>query len=156
MTAKARQTRQEIIAEKQGIEDEWVPASLLDEIEGLDRENFVYKWARKDPQRIRTLQQEGWSYVNEADGDHIFHRRPRASELEDGKPLTSETEMRELVMMKLPAARAEARRRYFQRKTDRQTEQVTREAQQAAVAAGGQIDPQIRIQTGNQEVTVIE
>lgn len=156
MTAKARQTRQEIVAAKDAVDDEWVPASLLDEIEGLDRENFVYKWARKDPQRIRALQQEGWSYVNEADGDRISHRRPRASALEDGEQISSTTEMRELVMMKLPATRAEARRRYFQRKTDRMTEQVTREAQQAAVASGGQIDPQIRIQTGNSEPTVIE
>lgn len=156
MTAKARQTRQEIIAAKDAAEDEWVPASLLDEIEGLDRENFVYKWARKDAQRVRALQQEGWSYVNEADGDRIFHKRPQASSLEDGAQLSSVTEMRELVMMKLPVGKADKRRQYFQRKTDRMTEQVTREAQQAAVAAGGQIDPQIRIQSGNSEPTVIE
>ncbi len=156
MVAKSRQTTKQIVAAKAKAEDEWVPASILDKIEGLDRENFVYRWAdRVKPGRVRKLQAEGWSFVNEADGDRILHRRAQSSSLADGSALTSETEYRDMVMMKLPVARAEARRRYFQKRTDKATEMINREAQQQAANLGGEIKPSVRIQSGS-DVTVIE
>ena len=153
MVAKSRQTRKEAVAAKAAVEDEWVPASLLDSIEGLDRDNFVYRWARKDSGRVKKLQAEGWSFVNEAEGDRILHRR--AKSLDDGRALTSEVDFREVVMMKLPIAKAEARRRYFQRKTDKATELINRDAQDKAAAMGGEINPKVRIESGS-DVTVIE
>lgn len=155
MVAKAKQTKKELVAAKASVSDEWVPASILDQIEGLDRENFVYKWARKDSTRVRKLQAEGWAFVNEADGDRIFHKRARASALDDGSSLTSEVEFRDVVMMKLPVARAEARRRYFQKRTDKATELINRDAQQQAANMGGEINPKVRIESGS-DVTVIE
>lgn len=153
MVAKSRQTRYELLSEKSGQQDEWVPASILDQIEGLDRENFVYRWVSKNPGRIRKLQKEGWSFVNEAEGDRVLHRR--VPNLDDGQPVTSEVDFREVVMMKLPIERAEARRRYFQKRTDRAMELINREAQQQAANLGGEVNPSIRVQSGN-DVTVIE
>lgn len=155
MVAKSRQTTKQIVGAKAKATDEWVPASILDQIEGLDRENFGYRWARKDPARIRKLQAEGWSFVNEAEGDRVLHRRAQTSSLEDGRQLTSEVDFREVVMMKLPIARVAARRRYFQKRTDKATELINREAQQQAANLGGEIRPTVRIQSG-QDVTVIE
>ena len=155
MVAKSRQTTKQIVALKAKASDEWVPASTLDQIEGLDRENFVYRWARKQPGRVRKLQAEGWSFVNEAEGDRVLHRRAQASSLEDGSPLTSEVDFREMVMMKLPVERAEARRRYYQKKTNKATEMIHRDAQQQAANLGGEINPSVRIQSGS-DVTVID
>jgi len=154
---KERQTKEELVEAKaiEADDEQWVPASLLDTIDGLDRERFAYRWTSKDPSIIRKRIAEGWTFVKEADGDHVLHRRSKDRSLEDGSALTSETEYRDVVMMKLPMARANARRRYFQKKTDRATEMVNREAQSEGAAKGVEIKPTIRIQSGN-DVNVIE
>src|SRR5574341_567687 len=109
MTAKM-QTAREIVAEKSGVE-EWVPAPTLDQLEGLDQENWAYKWVDKRPARVKRHLAEGWEFVNKEDGDHVLHRRAQTGQLDAGRALTTEIEFREVVMMKLPRAKAEARRR---------------------------------------------
>jgi hypothetical protein len=144
-----------MVADKASPGEDWVPASTLDEIEGLDRENFVYRWVDKRPARVRKFMAEGWTFVNELEGDRVLHRRAATGALDAGGALTSEVDFREVVMMKLPVGRAEARRRYYQQKTDDALGQINRDAKQAARALGGEIEPSGKVVTGN-SVTVIE
>jgi hypothetical protein len=156
MVGKARQTVAEMAADKANAGEEWVPASTLDQIDGLDRENFVYRWVDKRPQRVKKFLAEGWSFVNELEGDRVLHRRAATGALDAGGPLTSEVDFREVVMMKLPVSRAEARRRYYQRKTDSAMQQIGTDAKQQAQALGGDIAVDAKVQTGDNPVTVIE
>lgn len=98
---------------------------------------------------------EGWTFVNELDGDRVFHRRAQTDALNAGKSLDSGVDYKDVVLMKLPIERVEARRRYYQKKTDKAAELINREAQTAARNLGGEIEPHVRITTGN-SVTVIE
>lgn len=155
MAEKRVLTAREIAQEKNHPQDEWVPASTLDQIEGLERDKFGYRWVQKDPSRIKRFMAEGWTFVNELDGDRIFHRKATTGALDAGSGLDTSVDHRDVVMMKLPLDRVEARRRYYQRKTDKAVELINRDAQQAARNLGGEINPQVKIQSGG-NVTVIE
>jgi hypothetical protein len=149
------QTAKELVAEKSRVDDEWAPAPILDGLDGLDRENFVYRWADKRPGRIKKLMAEGWSFVNSEEGDHVLHRRAQTGQLDSGRALTSEVDFREVVMMKLPMAKAESRRRYFQRKTDKAVAVINRDVAQEARNLGGEITPKAMVKSGS-VTTVIE
>jgi len=153
MAAKM-QTAQEIVADKARV-DEWVPAPTLDQLEGLDTENWAYRWVSKLPNRIKKFLAEGWSFVNKEEGDHVLHRRSQTGQLDAGRALTTEVDYREVVMMKLPKERAEARQRYYQAKTDKAVGQINREVKQEAKNLGGDVAPRAQVQSGN-SVTVIE
>lgn len=154
MTAKM-QTAREIVAEKSKLDVEWRPASTLDVTEGMDTENFRYKWVSKVPSRVKRHQAEGWSFVNEADGDHVFHRRAQTGSIDAGRALTSEVEFKEVVLMKLPKARAESRDRYYQAEAEKALGVINRDVAQQARSMGGEVTPRTQVQSGN-SVTVIE
>lgn len=153
--AEKIKTAREIAEAKNHGTDEWIPASTLDNIEGLERDKFVYRWVEKRPERVKKQMAEGWTLVNELDGDRIFHRRAQTGALEAGKSLDTSIDYKDVVMMKLPIERAEARRRYYQKKTDKAAELINRDAQNTARNLGGEIEPHVRIQSGG-NVTVIE
>ena len=149
------QTLKELIADKSNNLDEWRPAPTLDQLEGLDTENWTYRWVSKVPQRVKRFMAEGWVLVNELDGDKIFHKRSAVGALDAGAKLDSSVDYREVVMMKLPKGRAEARQRYYQAKTDRGVSLINREIQQQVASMGGEVQPVAKVQSGN-DVTVIE
>jgi hypothetical protein len=155
MSEKRVPTAREIAEAKNHPGDEWVPGSTIDQIEGLDRENFAYRWVQKDVARIKRFLAEGWTFVNELDGDKVLHRKATTGALDAGSRLDTSVDHRDVVMMKLPRERAEARRRYYQKKTDKAVELINRDAQNAARNLGGEINPQVRIQSGG-NVTVID
>jgi len=155
MAAKSMQTASDLVAEKSRTGDEWVPAPTLDQLEGLDTENWAYRWIEKRPNRVKKFMAEGWTFVNELDGDRIFHKRAQTGQLDAGRALTTEVDYREVVMMKLPKERAEARRRYYQAKTDKAVGLINREVSQEARNLGGEITPMAKVQSGS-SVTVIE
>lgn len=153
--SKQVQTAREIAQGKNHGTDEWVPASTLDQIEGLEKDKYGYRWVEIRPARVKKMLAEGWTFVNELDGDRVFHRRAQTDALNAGKSLDSGVDYKDVVLMKLPIDRVEARRRYYQKKTDKAAELINREAQTAARNLGGEIEPHVRITTGN-SVTVIE
>ena len=155
MAEKRVQTAREIAEAKNHGSDEWIPASTLDQIEGLDRENFVYRWVEKRPERVKRFMAENWTFVNELDGDRIFHKRGNTGALDAGKSLDTSIDYKDVVMMKLPRERAEARRRYYQKKTDKAADLINQDAKNTARNLGGEIEPHVRIQSGG-NVTVIE
>lgn len=148
-------TTREIAQEKAHGNDEWVPASTLDQIEGLDHEQFGYRWVEIRAPRVKKMMAEGWTLVNELDGDRIFHKRAQTDALNAGASLSGGVDYKDVVLMKLPKARVEARRRYYQKKTDKAAELINRDVQSAARNLGGEIEPHVRITTGN-SVTVID
>jgi hypothetical protein len=148
-------TTREMAQDKSHPEVEWRPASTLDQIDGLDEENFRYRWVEIRTPRVKKMMAEGWSFVNEMDGDRVFHKRAQTGALDAGKPLDSMAEYKDVVLMKLPMATAIARRHYYQKKTDKAAELINREAQEEARTRGGNVKPHVRITTGNQ-VTVID
>lgn len=94
----------------------WAPATALnaDKIPG-----FRTRWTNKDPINMQRKEAEGWTVVNAENGLHSEHEHPE--DIASGKPVTSVTEYRELVLMALPEDVAEARDEYFQKRTDAQS-----------------------------------
>jgi hypothetical protein len=140
-------------------DDEWHPAGLLEDLQGLDLENFAYKFARRDPDRIRRLTAEGWTLVNDLDGDSVQHKLSSVGRLDAGSKLTSAVDFRELVLMKLPQKRAAARRRYFSEKSERAMRLITHKVKEDANALGGGIETRnARVEYSNNpgKTTVIE
>ena len=154
---KARPSTQDIAEQKVLDDDEWTPAPTLDQLDGLDLENWAYRWVAKAPQRVKKFLTEGWTFVNQAEGDRVLHKRSTVGGLDAGSAMTSEVDYREVVMMKLPRKRAEARRRYYQRLTDKSANMINRDAADTARDLGGEMKATIRVQSGDQsQVTVIE
>lgn len=100
----------------------WRPAEALS-VRGKDP-NYTYRWCDKDAANIDKKLAEGWTFAKE---DHAV----------GGETLTTTTEYRELVLMKLPKEDAEARHQYFQELTDKQTmglkQKLKQDAQHAEI-----------------------
>ncbi len=104
----------------------WRPAQMMD-VRDKNPE-YTYRWCDKDSQNIQKKLAEGWEFAKE---DHIVE-----PSVNDGKPLGSTTEYRELVLMKLPKETAEARSEYYQNLTDERTAGLKRRFQKEAKAIG--------------------
>lgn len=113
----------------------WEPASNLQGIAGLDLDKFVYRWVDKtDPQNFAKKQKEGWIIDNAAEGSKAEHTR--AKTLETGAQLTSSvTDVRGMILMKMPKPLAMARKRYYQKRSDEQLEMVTQKVKQEGKGA---------------------
>lgn len=94
----------------------WKPATAL-KAQNID--GFRTRWTNKDPINMQRKEAEGWEIVDPNKGLRSEHEHPE--DLESGKPLTSITEYRELVLMALPEEVAQAREEYFTAQTDAQT-----------------------------------
>jgi hypothetical protein len=94
----------------------WRPATAL---RAQDLDGFRTRWTNKDPINMQRKEAEGWEIVDANRGLRSEHEHP--DDLESGKPLTSVTEYRELVLMALPEEVAQAREEYFTAQTDAQT-----------------------------------
>ena len=103
----------------------WEPASNLQNVMGLDSENFVYRWVnREDPQNFKKKQKEGWIIDNTIEGSNVEHTR--AKTLETGaNPSSSVKDLRGMILMKMPRKLAEARKKYYDKKAADQLSMVT-------------------------------
>ena len=112
----------------------WAPAKLM---EVVDKDpSFVYRWLLNTPANLQKKRLEGWEVLSGVTKDQAKHIHPRLTD--DGKPLTSVKEYRELVLGRLPKEQAEARREYFADLTRRQTIGVVDKLKRdVTLAAGG-------------------
>lgn len=94
----------------------WAPATALtaQKIPG-----HRTRWTNKDPVNMQRKEAEGWRAVHKDNGLVSEHEHPE--DIASGKPLTSVTEYRELVLMALPEEVAQAREDYFTARTDAQS-----------------------------------
>lgn len=87
-------------------------------------DGFVYRWEVNDPPRLQIQQARGWEIVSQVSNDSTS-RGTAGDSINDGKPLTTVDEYRELIKMRLPKHLAEDRRNYMQQKADKQMDAVT-------------------------------
>lgn len=92
----------------------WKPANLLD-FEGKDP-NYTYRVVRNDQRNIAKKEKEGWEYVDGLTGDGVNHVPD--NRIEKGRSLTSNVQGPDWILMRMDNETAEARREYFQKKTD--------------------------------------
>lgn len=124
----------------------WKPASILDTVHGLDLQSYNYRWVSKEKSNLAKKQAEGWSFVSELDGDKITHERPQT--IKTGSSLQgSGTEIRDVVLMKMPKEVALARADYYKQKADDNIRQLAKEPKKLAAANGGSVFGTISIGT---------
>ena len=80
--------------------------------------------------------------ANEIHGTEATHEHP--DQIGDGKPLTSITEYRDMVLMVLPEEIAKERDEYFREKTDRQTAGLKQNLKDDAEKAGVNADEAVQ------------
>lgn len=86
----------------------WRPAAHLDILK--KDPNKQYRWCDKDPANLIRKQAEGWRFSN---AEHV-----RPEYVDDGTPLTSTTEHRELVAMEIDVETVAARKEYHDERTN--------------------------------------
>lgn len=103
----------------------WKPANV---IEVKPRTGFTPRMINKDPQNLVRKQNEGWEIEsglnNSAPSTTTGYGR-----INEGKSLTSVMEGHDYVIGWLPNEQVEARREYYQSKTDRMTQALIRQTQ---------------------------
>lgn len=87
-------------------------------------DGFVYRWEENDPPRIQIQKARGWEIVSEVANVGVV-RGIDGDTVDDGTPLTTVQEYRELVLMRLPEELAKDREQHMQEKADRQMQIVT-------------------------------
>ena len=109
----------------------WRPAQMLT----VEKEpGYRYRWVRKDDANIERKTNESWSFVAKD-----VHEHPEG--INDGKPLTSTGEYREMVLMRIPEEIAQERDAYFRALTDRQTRGIKNQLEaEMQNASGGRSD----------------
>lgn len=104
----------------------WRPAQMLHTMN--EKPGYRYRWCDKDPANLDKKKAEGWEFVGTPQTD-----KPDASCAADsdidyaGNGLTSITEYRELVRMRLDEETALARDEYYNNITDMQTATTPKE-----------------------------
>lgn len=143
MSEVSKQTK--VVGETKKAKVKWQPATLLDSVKGLDKENFAYRWVNKqDAANLRKKQAEGWEVVSALEGDKVEHERP--GRIDEGGRLTgSSFEYRDVVLMRMPKELAQARKEYYQEQTDLQLKSVVERTKSDAEAAGGEITGKVQV-----------
>lgn len=125
----------------------WKPANLLD----VDRKSdgWRYRWVENTPENIAKKRRERWDFVPKE--DTAEHDTP--DHVGDGSPLTSVTEIRDMVLMRIPEEDAKERDAYYAELTRKQTvglkdavqEEMTRAASESG-ARGATVHGKIIIE----------
>lgn len=94
----------------------WAPARILDIPEKFKDPAFTYRWVNKDKAgNLRKKQSEGW----EIDKELTRKMSGIAKPIQDGSPMDGTIQVREMIVMRLPQERAEARKAYYRDKNAR-------------------------------------
>ena len=122
----------------------WKPASLLPQYK--KNPGYRQRYVSKDEANIKKKLAEGWEFVLDenqepkAVGDISGREVHDIGTIEDGKPLSSTIDHRELVLMQLPEELAKQRDEYYQnvvRKRRAGVKQKAQEDQDAAAKKAG-------------------
>lgn len=145
-------------ADKQNYQ--WEPAPALDQLDGLDLENWAYRWVTYDKiDNLRTKAREGWTFVNQLEGDKVEHNvqgKKLTGWINDPKVIESTfITDRGMILMKLPRYMAEARRRYIEQVTNDKLTTVTQQAKAQGEQGGGIIHGEVKIQQPNAPAKII-
>jgi len=125
----------------------WKPASLLttDKLDG-----YRVRWLSKDEANLDKKFREGWQLVSSLN-ETAKHDNPET--IQDGKPLTSVTEYRELVLAAMPEDVAQERDEYYRERTKNQTvglldnaKKMQREAESRGANTPDHLKPKITIE----------
>ena len=118
----------------------WRPAKMLHTMGEAD--GFRYRWCDKDPANLDKKQAEGWEFVSKSKQvDKPDATTASASDIEYAdRTLTTLTEYRELIRMRLPEDIALERDAYFNNITDKQTSTTPKERMQQMAAAANMTD----------------
>ena len=165
---KGKAAKSNGLQEVKNLEDEqayeqnyqWEPAPALDQLDGLDRERWAYRWVDySNSQRLSRFVAEGWTFVNALEGDTVVHNvqgKRLTGWINDPKHIQSTfREERGLILMKIPRKMAEARKRYYEGLTNEKTQSVTNQAKESGMQAGGIIHGEIKIQQPNAGMKII-
>lgn len=119
----------------------WKPASA---IEVVDKDpDYVYRWSNKTADNLAKKAMEGWETVSGTTGDNASLLD--ADRIKDGKQLTSTHEKHDVILQRIPVEMAEARREYYQEKTDRRTAALTEHIEKDARERGTKTHGEITI-----------
>jgi hypothetical protein len=103
----------------------WAPASVLTVPEQYKMSGWRYRWVSKNrPGRIQKMKEEGW-IIDQELGKKIQGEVART--IEDGTPVDSTTQMRELIIMRIPEHLAKQREKYYANQSARKTEAASLE-----------------------------
>ena len=118
----------------------WRPARMLHSMN--EEAGFRYRWCDKDPANLDKKQAEGWEFVSKSKQvDKPDASTASASDIEYAdRTLTTLTEYRELIRMRLPEDIALERDAYFNNITDKQTSTTPKERMQQMAAAANMTD----------------
>jgi hypothetical protein len=119
----------------------WAPATAL---QARKIPGFRTRWINKDPMNVQRKEAEGWEVVHADKGLQSEHEHP--GDLSSGKPVTSVTEYRELVLAALPEEVAQAREAYFTEQTDKQTASLKSNVQKDLASGGAAVHGKIIIE----------
>ena len=87
-------------------------------------DDYRYRWEVNDPHRIQIQKARGWEIVSDIANTGV-KRGDEADSIDDGKPLTTVLEYKELVQMRIRKELALDREQHMQEKSDRQMQIVT-------------------------------
>lgn len=114
---------------------------------GEGDDGFVYRWEENDPHKLQIQKARGWQVVSDTATTGIS-RGADADKIDDGTPLTTVHEYKELILLRLPEEQAAERREYMQQKADKQMDIVTGERtaghdqiETARRETGGKVQP---------------
>jgi len=124
----------------------WKPARLLDIPEHLKDPSFTYRWCTTNkPGNIRKKQSEGWIIDKELSKKLATDLVPT---IEDGKPLDGVVGIRELIVMKIPNEKAQARKEFYQQRGEMATQAKQQELDNEVRRLGGETYGNIKEQRG--------
>lgn len=90
----------------------WEPSDLL-KVRDMEP-GFRYRWARNDPAELLKLESEGFEIVSEVNSS-VEHENPEG--VDDNHKLSTVTEYREVILLRIPEEVAKARQEYFERQS---------------------------------------
>jgi hypothetical protein len=125
---------------KKGVKS-WTPAAVTDVTN--KEAGYRYRWVNKDPDNLAKKKAEHWEYVDSAT-DSANAPAPR---MEDGSPMTSVVDKRDVVLMRIPEEFAQGRDAYMNNKADSRIAAVTKQTKADLAKEGAEMHGDITIST---------
>lgn len=128
----------------------WKPASVTDVVN--KEPGNRYRWVNKDPDNLAKKEAEGWETINGLQADKASP--VGSNRIEEGKPLTSVYEKRDVVLMRLPEETALQRDAYYNAENERRVTGLTAHIKKEAGKEGTGVHGEITISSRRGEQTI--